>query len=92
MPAYMRITKNGLPVINGEATTKGHERWIELSAVQVGPFKSFASTSLTPSCNLSEIVITKSEDSASAALFNQSLNGEGVTVQIDFVKPGEKSP
>jgi len=43
--------------------------------------------------NVSEIVITKSMDSASMALWNQSLNGEGVTIQIDFVKSGgNKSP
>jgi type VI secretion system secreted protein Hcp len=42
-----------------------------------------------PVRSLSEIVITKSMDSASPALRQQSLNGEGVTIQIDFVKSRE---
>ena len=92
MPSYMRITKNGLPVINGEATAKGHERWIELSGVRMDAFDRLAGSIHSSAVSMSEIVVTKSEDSASTALFNQSLNGEAVTVQIDFVKPGEKSP
>jgi type VI protein secretion system component Hcp len=36
--------------------------------------------------NVSEIVATKSMDSASTALWHESLYGEGLTIQIDFVK------
>ena len=81
MPIYMRITKKGLPVMTGDVTEKGHEKWIELLSVQMGQFKSIAT--------VSEIVITKSMDSASMALWNQSLYGEGLTIQIDLVKSGE---
>jgi type VI secretion system secreted protein Hcp len=86
MPIYMRITKNGAPVITGEATAKGYEKWIELSSVQMGQSRSMAPNGET-SATVSEIVITKSMDSASMALWKQSLYGEGVTIQIDFVKP-----
>ena len=48
--------------------------------------------SMTPngdvSPTVSEIVVTKSMDSASMALWRESLHGEGVTIQIDFVKSG----
>ena len=89
MPIYMRITKNGVPVITGNATAKGHEKWIELSSVQMGPqARSTAPNSAGPSATVPEIVITKSQDSASMALWKQSLWGEGVTIQIDFVKSG----
>jgi type VI secretion system secreted protein Hcp len=93
MPIYMRITKNGLPVINGDATAKGHEKWIELSSAQMGQSRSMVDTNSgntgeASASRISEIVITKALDSASTALFQQSLNGEGVTIQIDFVKPG----
>ena len=81
MPIYMRITKKGQPVLTGDVTEKGHEKWIELLSVQMGQFKSIAT--------VSEIVITKSMDSASMALWNQSLYGEGLTIQIDLVKSGE---
>src|SRR4051794_28954260 len=87
MPIYMRVTKSGLPVINGEATAKGHEKWIELTSLQIGQFRSIAIKG-----SRSEIVVTKPQDSSSAAIFNQSLSGEGLTVQIDFLKPSEKSP
>ena len=36
MPIYMRITKKGLLVLTGDAIAKGHQRWIELSSVQMG--------------------------------------------------------
>jgi type VI secretion system secreted protein Hcp len=92
MPIYMRITKNGLPVIKGDATAKGHEKWIELSSAQMGQSR-FTATNRGNAREetgpvISEIVITKAMDSASTALFHQSLNGEGVTIQIDFEKSG----
>jgi type VI protein secretion system component Hcp len=37
MPIYMRITQNGLPVITGDVTAKGHEKWIALESFQWGP-------------------------------------------------------
>ena len=80
MPIYMKITRKGLPIITGDATAKGHEKWIELSSVQMGQSRSTASAAVT------EITITKSMDSASMALWKQSLYGEGLTIQIDFVK------
>jgi type VI secretion system secreted protein Hcp len=90
MPIYMKITKNGLPVITGDVTAQGHEKWIELLSAQMGQFKSTAAnkgdTREASKPTVSEIVITKAMDSASSALFQQSLHGEGVTIQIDFVK------
>jgi type VI secretion system secreted protein Hcp len=92
MPIYMKITKNGMPVIKGDASAKGREKWIELSSAQMGQSRivTNTSTSEAPASSISEIVITKMMDSATTALFRQSMNGEGVTIQIDFVKPGGK--
>jgi type VI secretion system secreted protein Hcp len=87
MPIYMRITKNGVPTITGDVTAKGHEKWIELSSAQLGQFRSIPKG--RAASTVSEITITKSMDCASAALFLQSLNGEGLTIQIEFVKSGE---
>jgi type VI secretion system secreted protein Hcp len=86
MPIYMRITKKGLPVVTGDATAKGHEKWIELLSVQMGPSRSTGPIGGGVTANVSEIAITKSMDSASAALWHESLYGEGLTIQIDFVK------
>lgn len=86
MPLYMRITRKGLPVITGDATANGYEKWIELLSVQMGPSRSIAAPIGTAPATVSEIVITKSMDSASMALWQQSLYGEGLTIQIDFVK------
>ena len=95
MPIYMRITKNGMPVIKGDATAKGYEKWIELSSAQMRQSRSIANTNTgntreASASSISEIVITKMTDSATTALFRQSMSGEGVTIQIDFVKPGGK--
>jgi len=89
MPIYMKMTRKGLPVVTGDATAKGHEKWIELSSVQMGVSRSI-STAPDPaaSATASEITITKSQDSASMALWKQSLWGEGMTIQIDLVKSG----
>ena len=88
MPIYMRITQKGLPIITGDATAKGHEKWIELSSVQMGPSRSIAAPNPEGAASVSEITITKPMDSASMALWKQSLHGEGLTIQIDFVKSG----
>ena len=59
----------------------------------MGQARSIAPNGEASGSTVSEIVVTKSMDSASPALFHQSLNGEGVTIQIDFVKSGgNKSP
>jgi len=90
MPIYMRITQKGLPVMTGDVTAKGHEKWIELSSVQMGLSRSIApKPDEKASSSASEIVVTKPRDSASMALWKQSLYGEGLTIQIDFVKSGE---
>jgi type VI secretion system secreted protein Hcp len=80
MPIYMKVTRKGLPIITRDATAKSYEKWIELSSVQMGQSRSAGSGAV------SEITITKSMDSASMALWKQSLYGDGLTIQIDFVK------
>ena len=89
MPIYMKITKNGKLVTKGDAKARGHENWIELSAAQIGEFSSRPNTS--KALHIKEIVITKAMDPASTKLFQESLlTGEGLTVQIDFVKSSKK--
>jgi type VI secretion system secreted protein Hcp len=97
MPIYMRITQNGKLITKGDATARGHENWIELSSAQMGKTTSIADMEKAlekdpnASLGISEIVITKVLDPASTTLFQQSLkNGDGLTAQIDFVKPSEK--
>ena len=87
MPIYMRITRKGATVITGEVTAKGYEKWIELLSLQMGQPRSMAPDGHV-STTVSEIVVTKSMDSASMALWRESMHGEGVTIQIDFVKSG----
>jgi type VI secretion system secreted protein Hcp len=96
MPIYMRITQNGLPVITGDVTAKGHEKWIELTSAQ---FLRSTDTSGGTSGQreaagpvIKEIVITKMQDSASGQLIlaaTTSAKGD-LKVQIDFVKPDKK--
>jgi len=98
MPIYMKITQNGLPIINGDVTAKGHEKWIALTTVQLGSQRP-AGTSDGASGQkeagksvLREIVFTKMQDSASRPLIMATMTPQkgDTTVQIDFVKPDQK--
>jgi type VI secretion system secreted protein Hcp len=87
MPIFMNY--DGIP---GDATAAGHEKWIEINSFQFGVGRGISSPtggsadreSSAPS--VSEIVVTKPNDSASTNLFRASLHGEGKTVKIDFCK------
>src|SRR5215813_4741941 len=87
MPIYMNY--NDIP---GDATAEGHEKWIELNSCQWGVGRGITSPtggsadreSTAPS--VSEIVLTKETDQSSPKLLNESLQGEGQTVVIDFCK------
>jgi type VI secretion system secreted protein Hcp len=93
MPIYMRITRNHLPVMSGDVTAKGHEKWIELTTVQLGSvrvFNAFEAQDRSQKGLEKEIIITKKRDSASPQLLDEVMNGRGnMKIQIDFVKTGE---
>ena len=92
MPIYMNYNK-----IPGDVTATGHEKWIELSGLRFGVGRGIASPtgasanreSSAPS--VSEIAVTKASDVASPKLYNEALQGEGQTVQIDFCKTDKGS-
>ncbi|MCE9529819.1 MAG: type VI secretion system tube protein Hcp [Planctomycetes bacterium] len=87
MPIYMQYDG-----IKGSVTEAGHKEWIELQSCQMGTHRNVTSAvggssnreASAPS--ISEIVITKNLDAASAELFRASLVGEGKKVKIDFCK------
>jgi type VI secretion system secreted protein Hcp len=89
MPIYMNY--NSLAV-KGDVTAEGYKDWIELGSFQFGVGRGISSPtggsadreSSAPS--LSEITITKEQDSSTGPLVTEALQGEGVTVIIDFVK------
>lgn len=91
MPIYMSYDG-----IDGDVTTKGHEKWIELQSCSLGANRSMTSASSssadreasTPS--VSEIVVTKVTDAATPNLFRAAVGkgpgSEGKLVKIDFCK------
>src|SRR5438067_1016526 len=80
MPIYMRYEG-----IEGPGVGK-YKGWIELDTAQLGVQRPSSQKNREASApSVSEIVITKSQDSASNALFRASINGEGKKVTIDFV-------
>jgi type VI secretion system secreted protein Hcp len=87
MPIYMKYEG-----IDGGVTATGHEKWIELDSCQLGVNRHVTNPSgrgtnrEASAPALSEIVVTKSQDLASANLFKASLWGEGKKVKIDFCK------
>jgi type VI secretion system secreted protein Hcp len=97
MPIFMNY--DGIP---GDVTAQGHEKWIEVNSFQWGIGRGISNASSSPSDregstpSVSEIVITKSTDSASPNLKRASLGlapaGEGKTVKIDFCKTDTSQP
>lgn len=92
MPIYMNYDNKSVP---GDVTATGWESWIELNSFQFGLGRGIASPtggsadreSSAPS--ISEISITKDQDSSTGPLVTAALQGEGVTVVIDFVKTSQ---
>jgi type VI secretion system secreted protein Hcp len=97
MPVFMHYDG-----IDGDVTTQGHEKWIELTSWQWGCSRAMTSSTAsaadregsTPA--VSEIVVTKVTDGASTNLFRAALGlgpgGEGKTVKIDFCKTDVANP
>src|SRR5437868_15318823 len=87
MPIYMKYGS-----IVSDATADGHVGWIECNSFQWGVGRGISSPtggssdreSSAPS--VSEIVVTKPTDIASVKLLDESLEGEGQDVTIDFCK------
>ena len=97
MPIFMKYDG-----IDGDVTTAGHEKWIEIHSLQWGTNRGITMSTAsgadregsTPS--LSEIVVTKDTDGASPNLLRASLGlapaDEGKTVNIDFCKTDTSKP
>jgi type VI secretion system secreted protein Hcp len=89
MAIYMNWNNLG---IKGIVTAEGHENWIELNSCQFGVGRGISSPTGSSSeressaPSVSEIVVTKSLDQSSPLLFQESLQGEGVVVVIEFTK------
>jgi len=89
MPIYMNYDSLA---IKGDVTEEGHADWVELNSLQWGVGRGISSPtggsadreSSAPS--ISEITVTKDNDSASVKLLDEALEGEGKTVIIDFAK------
>jgi type VI secretion system secreted protein Hcp len=78
--------------VKGDVTATNYVGWIELNSFQFGVGRGIASPtggsadreSSAPS--VSEITVTKDQDTSTGPLLTAALQGEGVTVIIDFVK------
>jgi type VI secretion system secreted protein Hcp len=91
MPIYMSYDS-----VPGDVTESGHTKWIEVNSFQWGVGRGISSPvggsedreSSAPS--ISEVVVTKDNDSASVKLLDEAYQGEGKTVKFDFCRT-EKS-
>jgi type VI secretion system secreted protein Hcp len=87
MPIYVKYG-----AIDGDVTAEGHEKWIEVNSCQWGVGRGISSPTggsadrEASAPSVSEIVVTKPTDVASTKLFDESLEGEGTDVTIDFCK------
>ncbi len=87
LPIYMQYS-----AIKGDVTAAGHETWIELTSFEWGVNRDLSSPtggssdreSDAPRVNM--VGITKPTDVATVKLLDESLQGEGQEVTIDFCK------
>ena len=90
MPIYMKYQGVKGPV------TGQYKEWIELESCQFGTHRNIRSPTgggvnrEASAQSLSEIVVTKEQDSSSSDLFRESLVGAAKKVAIDFLKTDEK--
>lgn len=87
MPIYMKLEH----IKKGDSKAKGHEGdkgWIAIESVQFGASRNIrtpvgaSSTREASAPSISEIIVTKVLDSASALLFQEALIGKGGKVEI----------
>jgi type VI secretion system secreted protein Hcp len=89
MAIYMKYNDGA---IKGDVNAEGYADWIQLNSFQWGVGRGINSPagsaadreSSAPS--VSEIVVTKLTDCSSTKLLGEAYHGEGVKVEIDFVK------
>ena len=87
MPIYVKYGS-----ITGDVTAEGHEKWIEVNSCQFGVGRGISSPTgggddrEASAPSISEIVVTKPTDVSSTKLFDESLEGNGQDVTIDFCK------
>ncbi len=79
MPLYLKYGS-----IMGDATEDAHRGWIELTSFGWGVGRGSGGGGSVPS--VSEAVVTKGQDSASPALYRESVSGQPVDAYIDFVR------
>jgi len=87
MPIYMKYEG-----VDGDVTTKGFEKCIELTSAQFGHARAVTSIGAndarrgTP--QVTDLVVTKPMDVSSTDLFRDSLMGQGKKVTLYFVATG----
>lgn len=91
---YMNWGGTTPPEIRGDVTAADHIGWIELYSAQfgVGKVPTGGNRTADESSGVSEIIVTKGQDMASAALSQECLYGEGKKVVIDYVKDVNGKP
>lgn len=81
--------------IKGESADDGHKEWMDIGSVSWGSRRRVTSASSTKSdresavATISDLTITRRMDSASPALFIESVCGKGKTVVIHMTKTGD---
>lgn len=90
--AFMHVDGGTLGTIDGEATEKGHEKWISLSGYDgdtVAPVATGGGGGAgSGKVQFKEIVVTKPIDTSTPKLFEALVTGRHLpAVRIDFVRP-----
>jgi type VI secretion system secreted protein Hcp len=90
--AFMHVDGGSIGTVEGEATEKGHEKWITLSGYDgdaTAPTATGAGGGAgAGKVQLKPIVVTKPIDKSTPKLFQALVTGTRLpTVQIDFVRP-----
>jgi type VI secretion system secreted protein Hcp len=90
MPIYMKW-----PEIDGDVTTKGWEKWIDLESCSFGSTRDIkaphgrGASREAGSVHVSDIQLSKGHDCCSQKVFREALTGTGKVVKIQFLQSKE---
>jgi type VI secretion system secreted protein Hcp len=79
---------------NGDATEKGHKKWVKCGSLSLSTNRVVDSTSghvadrVKDNGRVSELTLTKDMDTASMNLFKSTCNGHGENMEIHVTRPG----
>ena len=88
MAIYMKYVAKQLGEIKGAVTSKGHEKWIEVTSVEFGYTRPAQGQVATGAPVISELRMTRHVDMSSPLLAQAGIANDVAKVTVHYVKDG----